>query len=142
MNHQLYASRNRAREQFVRFASVLGVGVGPKLSGGQVVAAEAIVVLVDRKLQARQVARGELIPPVFEGFPTDVREPVLHVAPRRDVKTHPHGPAEWCLAADARWIEWPKIHELNLARLRSAPPRRRPPQKSTTTRRRRGPAHN
>lgn len=139
MNQELYAARSRARELFIRFGTVLGVGVGPKVAGGQVTAREAIVVLVGRKLPARRVPRGELIPLVFEGFPTDVREPVLTVQPqRRAEKGRPHGPAKWCLTGDARWIEWQKIHELNLAQQRSAPPRQRPP---TTTRRRRG-SHN
>jgi hypothetical protein len=136
VNQELNAARSRARELFTRFGTVLGVGVGPKLTGGRVVASNAIVVLVGRKLPARQVPRGEVIPPVFEGFPTDVREPVLTVqSPRRPEKGRPHGPAEWCLTGDARWIEWEKIHELNLAQQRSAPPSRRP---RTSTRRRRG----
>lgn len=133
MNHEIYAARFRAREAFMRYAGVLGVGVGSKLTGGEVTAGDSIVVLVDRKLPARQVPRGEQIPPVFDGFPTDVRQPVLTVPPQRPVKGRPHGPPDWCRTGDVRWIEWPKIHELNLARQRTTP-------QKPTTRTRRGTA--
>ena len=125
MNAELYASRNGARERFLAFSTVLGVGVGPKLSRGRVTAGDAIVVLVGRKLPQREVPQGELIPPTFDGFPTDVREPVLTVKPQEGEKGRPRRSPEWCLT-DAQWIDWPKIHELNQAQQQRIPPPSRP----------------
>lgn len=102
------------------FRTVLGVGVGPKLSRGRVTARDAIVVFVGRKLPRKDVPKGELIPPTFGGFPTDVREPVLMVKPKGDERGRKHHPPEgWC-RTDAYWIDWAKIHELNVMQQREA----------------------
>ena len=136
MNTALSAAHGRARAAFLAFSDVLGVAVGPKGTAGRVTAPEAIVVLVARKLPRREVPRGELIPPVFDGFPTDVREPVLNVAPLvQEGKGSVRRPAEWCLT-DAQWIDWTKIRRLNQEQHQQRRPSGRPP----STRRGRGPA--
>ena len=116
MNHELFASQRRAWDKFLRFSTVLGVGVGPKVTRRQVTAREAIIVLVGKKVPRKDVPKGELVPPVFEGFPTDVREPVLMISPDKKAGTSPR-PGDWC-RTDARWIDWTKIHRLNIKQQR------------------------
>lgn len=120
MNHELFASQRRAWDRFLRFSTVLGVGVGPKVAGGRVTTREAIVVLVGKKLPRKDVPNGELIPPAFEGFPTDVREPVLMIPP----DTKRNRPGDWC-RTDAQWIDWTKIHRLNSEQQRGRQPQRK-----------------
>ncbi len=115
MNYELFASQRRASDKFLRFSTVLGVGVGPKVAQGRVTAREAIVVLVGKKLPRKDVPKRELIPPAFEEFPTDVCEPVLMI--RRDSKRRVERPGDWC-RTDAQWIDWMKIHRLNVAQQR------------------------
>lgn len=116
MNHALFAAHRLAREEFLPFQTVLGVGVGPKVTRGKVTAQEAIVVLVERKLRRREVPKGKLIPSSVAGFPTDVREPVLMVAPDQGRKSREQRHLQdWC-RTDAQWIDWAKIHDLNVMR--------------------------
>jgi hypothetical protein len=122
VNHELFASQRRAWDRFLQFSTVLGVGVGPKVSGGRVGAREAIIVLVGKKLPRKDVPKGELIPPLFEGFATDVREPLLMILP--DAKRRVQRSADWC-RTDAQWIDWIKIHRMNIAQQQGAKPRRR-----------------
>lgn len=78
------------------------------------------MVLVGQKLPRKDVPKGELIPPTFGGFPTDVREPVLMIPPEKEAKGRKRPrPAEWCLT-DPQWIDWAKIHELNIRQQREA----------------------
>jgi hypothetical protein len=113
------------------FRTVVGVGVGPKLSRGRVTARDAIVVFVGRKLSRKDVPKGELIPPTFGGFPTDVREPVLMVEPKDYERgRQPHPPEGWC-RTDVYWIDWAKIHQLNVEQQRERE------QASSSTKRRR-----
>ena len=121
MNNELFASHRRAWEEFLRFRTVIGVAVGPKVTRGRVVAREAIVVLVSRKLPRGDVPKGELIPPAFGGFPTDVREPVLMILPEQ-AKAQAR-PGDWC-RTDVQWIDWVKTHHLNLAQQRERGARR------------------
>jgi hypothetical protein len=97
----------RARRAFLPFHGVVGVGWGPKLAHGKVVAENAIVVYVERKLPAGEIREGQHVPAAFEGHPTDVRVPRLTPDPK--------GPRDRCLTADVQWIDWQKIHQLNRA---------------------------
>lgn len=119
MNHALYAAHARAQAAFLKFSTVVGVGVGPKVDRGRVTAREAIVVLVSKKLPARDVPAGELIPKHFGGFPTDVREPILQIPPKPDTA---EPPGDWC-RTDAQWIDWTKIHQLARAQHPTPGPR-------------------
>jgi hypothetical protein len=123
MNHELLEAQRKARDKFLRFSTVIGVGVGPKVAGGQVTSRDAIVVLVTKKLPRKDVPKGELVPRMFDGYPTDVREPVLQIKPTKGSRTSPP-PGDWC-RTDAQWIDWVKIHQLNVAQQRE----RRPPTK-------------
>ena len=136
MNHALHAAHARAQAEFRPFRTVIGVGIGPKVVRGRVIADNAIVVLVDKKLPAKNVPKGELIPPVFEGFPTDVRVPVLQAPPPKRKDASPFRAGNWCIT-DYQWIEWTKVHQMNLEQhpeLRDANPRApRPRRKSRGT---------
>lgn len=136
MNHELFASQRRAWVKFLRFSTVLGVGVGPKVEGGRVTVREAIVVLVGKKLPRKDVPKGELIPPAFEGFRTDVRKPMLMIRP--DAKRRGERPGDWC-RTDAQWIDWTKIHRLNVAQQRERQARRK--RRQPKPRRTRGSSH-
>ena len=99
----------RARRAFLPFPAVVGVGHGPKIRAGKVVAPLAIIVLVERKRPVAEVSSAELIPPYFEGWPTDVRVPKLVPdAPRQGGDTR--GPQQDFCLTDYQWIDWPKIH--------------------------------
>ncbi|MCS6962733.1 hypothetical protein [Thermoflexus sp.] len=54
--------------------NVVGVGIGYKVKGGQILDILSVVVSVERKLPAAQLAPSDLIPPTLDGFPTDVVE--------------------------------------------------------------------
>jgi hypothetical protein len=119
MNTLLYEVWQRARKKFIQYPNVVGVGHGPKVKGGREVAREAIIVLVDHKLAPKEVQKDQLIPAFFEGFPTDVREPRLNAGPRRkfDPNKPPEDPNDECLT-DNEWIDWGKIHQINLKQRR------------------------
>lgn len=53
---------------------VVGVGIGYKTKGGQVLDVLSVVVSVERKVPAAQLAPSDLIPPTLDGIPTDVVE--------------------------------------------------------------------
>lgn len=97
-----------ARQAFLPFDGVVGVGYGPKVAGGEVVARQAIVVLVEKKLRVAKIAKGQHIPSAFQGLPTDVRVPRLTPDTQ---ETGPPASGDWCLR-DYEWIDWPKIHRL------------------------------
>ena len=125
MNKALHQASERARARFLHYDQVIGVGYGPKLVRGRETTSEAIVVFVARKVAKGSVAKDELIPPSFEGFPTDVREPKLTVGTERkefDPTEPPDDPNDECLT-DHEWIDWGKIHRLNLEQRRAQPSR-------------------
>jgi hypothetical protein len=110
MDGEIDKAWHDARRSFLSFDGVVGVGWGPKLRDGRVVARQAIVVFVERKLSAGDVGEGQLIPAEFRGVPTDVRVPQLTPAPVSERDEAEGGPpAEGCLP-DVQWIDWPKIH--------------------------------
>src|SRR5262245_37727403 len=114
MNHRLHRAYQRARAKLIQYPNVVGVGYGPKMKDGREVAREAIIVLVARKLAPKDVPEDQLIPPFFEGFQTDVREPHLNASPRKkfDPRKPPDDQNDECLT-DNEWIDWGKIHRLN-----------------------------
>ena len=97
----------RARRKFLPYSGVVGVGYGPKFKTGKLVARYAIIILVERKLPPDGVPEGQLIPPSFEGIPTDVRVPQItpdtSSPDRRNELQHSDH-------TDIQWIDWPKIH--------------------------------
>lgn len=117
------ATRNvwlEARRAFLPFQGVVGVGYGRKVTGGRVVTRHAIVVLVTRKLPRAEVPRDEVIPGVFGGLPTDVREPrlLLEDDGTGEVRTPP---GDFCLT-DHHWIDAGKIHRMRLDQRRAHGP--------------------
>lgn len=94
----------RARRAFLPFDEVVGVGYGPKLKDGKIVAHQAIIVFVDRKLPASKVRKGQSIPETFDGLPTDVRVPDLVPGGTE------HGASQPVCLPDYQWIDWGKIH--------------------------------
>jgi hypothetical protein len=100
----------RAREAFLGFDGVVGVGYGPKITRGKVVARQAIIVFVESKLHAEEIPEGQAIPPFFAGLPTDVRLPRLTPDRSADVdEGEPSARDDLCLT-DYQWIDWPLIH--------------------------------
>lgn len=96
----------KARRAFLPFDGVVGVAFGPKLTKGKVVARRAIVVLVEQKRPAARIAKGQHIPPSFEGLPTDVRVPRLTPPARKEAGA---ALGDYCLT-DYRWIDWKGVH--------------------------------
>jgi hypothetical protein len=113
MNTQLWAAYEEARRTFLPYAGVLGVGIGPKYKGDELVARDSIVILVERKLARARVPQGQLVPERFGGYPTDVREPVF--------SSSLDGNQE--CAGDENWIDWGKIHQLNVQQRSTRPSR-------------------
>jgi hypothetical protein len=116
LNKALHEATERARATFLHYDQVIGVGYGPKLVRGRETTPHAIVVFVARKLAKSSVPKEQLIPPSFEGFATDVREPKLTVGSERkefDPTEPPEDPNDECLT-DHEWIDWGKIHRLNV----------------------------
>lgn len=102
-----------ARRRFLPQAGVIGVGWGPKLRNGQVVAQHSIVIFVDAKLPVESLSGDQVIPAVFRNIPTDVRVPVLTPG---TVADSPLG-SDRCLT-DHTWIDWGRVHERGEARRR------------------------
>lgn len=108
--HQVYL---KAKDHFIKFDGVVGVGFGPKLRDNKEVVPEAIIVFVVKKLPKKEITEAQLIPSVFEGFPTDVREPKLNIKSGKKFDPNlPPDPEDECLT-DYFWIDWKKIHQLN-----------------------------
>ncbi len=106
MNAAFTRACDRARAAFLARPGVLGLGPGPKFTGGQMVAWESIVVLVERKRPPDELPAGELLPGSFEDFPVDVREPRLTIEPaERFDPEHPDSELDLCLT-DYQLIDW------------------------------------
>jgi hypothetical protein len=54
--------------------NIVGIGIGPKFVGNSIESQEAIKIYVRIKIPKNDLSSHELIPPEFEGFPTDVIE--------------------------------------------------------------------
>jgi LPS sulfotransferase NodH len=73
------APTSRASSPFHPAVNVVGVGVGERVVGGRATGTPAIQLLVARKADLADLARGEVLPTVVDGIPTDVVEVgVLH----------------------------------------------------------------
>jgi hypothetical protein len=94
-----------ARKTFLPLRGVIGVGWGPKLREGRVVAHQSIIVLVEMKLPLSSLTPEQVIPPTFRGVPTDVRVPRL--TPQAEAGPPPG--SDTCLT-DHAWIDWGKVH--------------------------------
>jgi hypothetical protein len=113
MKSQLHQVYLKAKNQFIKFEGVVGVGFGPKLRDNKEVVPEAIIIFVQKKLPKKEIPKGQLIPSVYQGFPTDVREPKLNIKRGKNFNPNaPPDPEDECLT-DYFWIDWQKIHELN-----------------------------
>jgi len=71
-NDAFQAAYQRAREYFLQFDGVMGIGFGQKSKDGKFLPDICIVVFVKEKKETGQVPADQLIPPYFEGYPTDV----------------------------------------------------------------------
>jgi len=114
MARELDEAYHLAREAFLPLDEVIGVGFGPKVRRGRVVARQAIIVLVERKLPARKVPDGHMVPAEFAGWPTDVRTPRLMLEGAPDHGRLEGQPRDFCLT-DYQWIDWPKVHKRHSA---------------------------
>jgi len=70
------AAYERAKATFGELEGVVGVGFGHKQVGGRFTSDVAIVVFVLEKRPEDEVAPEQRIPPVYEGYRTDVRTPI------------------------------------------------------------------
>jgi hypothetical protein len=65
----------KAREaELLAKANVIGVGVGLRRRGGELLDEPALVVLVSQKVPRAQLAEGDFIPNQIDGVPVDVQE--------------------------------------------------------------------
>lgn len=62
------------KQELLAKQHVVGVGVGLRQKQGQFTDAVAIVVMVDSKLPADELAPGDMIPAEIDGVPVDVQE--------------------------------------------------------------------
>jgi len=63
----------RHEKELLARKNVVGVGIGFKETAGKATDRMCIVVMVERKLPAETLDSRDLIPPLIEGVPTDVR---------------------------------------------------------------------
>jgi hypothetical protein len=73
-DEQLHALAQRAYDAFIKYPNVHAVAIGNRERGGREVDELAITVFVTHKLPRSALAADGVIPPVFEGVPTDVVE--------------------------------------------------------------------
>jgi hypothetical protein len=114
MNPNLQTAYLKAKKAFAPLNGIIGVGYGPKFAKGKVVDDEAIIVLVEKKLPKEELISNQTIPDMFEGFPTDVREPKVTTSRNQEDISMNMVPTEEenCLT-DYHWIDWGKIHQVN-----------------------------
>lgn len=65
--------KQRHEKELLARKNVVGVGIGFKESAGKTTDRMSIVVMVERKLPAETLDARDLIPPLIEGIPTDVK---------------------------------------------------------------------
>jgi len=63
----------RHEKELLAMKNVVGVGIGFKETAGGITDRMSIVVMVERKLPAETLDSKDLIPPLIEGIPTDVK---------------------------------------------------------------------
>ncbi len=66
--------KRRHEKELLARKNVVGVGIGFKESAGKTTDRMSIVVMVERKLPAETLDARDLIPPLIEGIPTDVKD--------------------------------------------------------------------
>lgn len=99
----------RARNAYLPFDGVLGVGHGPKRVGGIETDVWAIIVFVEKKLSPDNVKEGQLIPKSFNEYSTDVEEVRFSSEEfEADKSGHFEG------RPMAEFLDWGKIHQLNI----------------------------
>ena len=99
----------KARKEFLHYEGVLGVGYGMKYVKEKESDVQAIVVFVEKKLPPDKVRKGELIPKMFSEFATDVEE--VRFDQERDAAD---GTELYEGRPMAEFLDWGKIHRLNL----------------------------
>jgi hypothetical protein len=114
----------QARRKYLNYGGILGVGYGPRVAGGKVTDELAIVVLVRKKKPASELSREELLPSNIDGFPVDVRQPVVGKA----LKESAFG------RQDLLMVDPVKLHKLHVeGEGGSPPPAPDPPPPSVQT---------
>lgn len=68
------AVKQAYQAELMKKANVVGVGVGLRHTAGQRSDSVSLIVMVDHKLPAEQLALGDLIPREIDGVPVDVKE--------------------------------------------------------------------
>jgi len=92
---------DEVRRKFLEIEGVIGVGIGPKEKGGQLLEDQpVIVVYVTEKKDKKLLKSDELIPTDVMGVPTDVVVP----GKRRLPYHYEH---------DFAWVDWAKVHARN-----------------------------
>ena len=74
-------------EELLAKANVIGVGVGLRRQGGELLDQPALIVLVSKKVPRAQLADEDFVPNVIDGVPVDVQEIGFvrsHAAPLKD----------------------------------------------------------
>jgi hypothetical protein len=105
----------QARQRYLSYEGVLGVGYGPRTVKGKELDELAIIILVAKKLAPDGVPKDQLLPRTVDGFPIDVRE--LRVERQANEEQKPtigH--------SDLFMIDWGKIHRIHLKELAKVPP--------------------
>jgi len=91
-NHDALIERIQAvkaahEDELLAKANVIGVGVGLRRRGGELLDEPALVVLVSQKVPRTQLADEDFVPNMIDGVPVDVQEVGFvrsHAAPLKD----------------------------------------------------------
>lgn len=106
---QIQQMLEKARDRFLPFEGVLGVGYGMKRTGGKETDTPCLVVFVEKKLPPEDVKRDEVLPTIFEDWLVDVEEVSLdRDQSMRDKSGHREG------GGMTEYLDWGKIHRLNM----------------------------
>lgn len=69
---EIESVKDRYKDALRALANVVGLGVGPKVCGGQSTGETAIKVFVSQKVPLDSLPEGQRVPVRIEGIPTDV----------------------------------------------------------------------
>jgi hypothetical protein len=85
---RIKAVKQAREEELLAKANVVGVGVGLRRKGGELLDQPALVVLVSKKVPRAQLAEEDFVPNEIDGVPVDVQEIGFvrsYAAPLKDV---------------------------------------------------------
>ena len=114
MEKSLLNAYQSGKNSFLKIPGVVGVGIGNKIKGGVDTGNPSVVVFVYEKLPLAHIPARHRIAPTIGAFATDVRVPVLSIDRGQSFDPHTPPSVEEELATDLEWIDWQKIHALNM----------------------------